>query len=233
MIFPNLELEAIVQVDDRTRLSAVKTYADKSGPSIVKVEIEPHTGLGFINVTNVKPDEWYTDYQYDSAGAKVVTLKINGDTTPVTKTFGITVISSANDMLFSSDTDLISEEPDVLRYVRKGRNTFKDAHREAQKEILDQLNRQGFRTSTGLKLTATDLIDKSEVRTMSKYMALFMIYDGLSNVVGDIFELKANNYWSKYLVASDRKIIGIDLNGDDVITTSEGVNIRGARMVRK
>jgi hypothetical protein len=135
MIFGSLEHEAIVQVNDRTRLDASKTYSAKGAVPITKVEIQPYAGAAQINVTNVKPSEWYTDYQYDTDGQKVITLTINGDGTPIVSTYTIQVITAANDNLFADDTDLMQEEPDVVKYPRKGRNTFKDVHREAQRDI--------------------------------------------------------------------------------------------------
>lgn len=231
MIFGALEHEASVQVNDRTRLDASKTYTAKGAPAITKVEIQPYTGAAQINVTNVKSSEWYTDYQYDSAGTKTITLTLNSDTTPLTFTRTIQVISVADDNLFSEDSDLIQEEPDITKYTRKGRNTFKDVHREAQKEILDLLDRKGYKTSAGLDISAADAKDKSEVRTMSKYLTLHLIYMGLSNVVQDIFSVKASQYWSKYLKASDRQIIGFDLDGDGSVSSGEGVNTSVAKMV--
>ena len=68
---------------------------------------------------------------------------------------------------------------------------------------------------------------------MAKYFALHLIYSGISNAVGDLFNNKAKEYWSKYLVASSRKIIGLDLNGDGEISPGEGVNLSAARMIRK
>lgn len=235
-IFPTLEHEAKVQVNDRTRIEALKTFADKSGPVITKVEIEPYAGAGYIDVTGsapLKADNWYTDYAYDTAGSKVITLRINDGGSPVTVTSTIEVISAADDALFASDADLTQDEPDVLRYVRKGRNTFKDVHREAQKEILDFLDRKGYRSLNGDKISKDMVVDKSEVRTMAKYLALHLIYSGISNVIDDIFSLKASTYWSKYLTASDRKIIGLDLDDSGDVSLGEGVNTRAARLVRK
>lgn len=237
MIFPSIEHEAVVQVNDRTRLDASKTYVAKGATPITKVEIQPYAGGPQIDVTGtgtpLKPSDWYTDYQYDTDGQKVITVTLNSDTTPITFSSTIEVISEADDALFADDTDLIQEEPDITKYVRKGRNTFKDVHREAQREILDMIDRKGYRKSDGTKVVAADAIDKSEVRTMAKYLALHLIYIGLSNVVDDIFSQKSATYWTKYNTASDRRLIGFDLDGDSAVTLGEGVNLRPARMIRR
>jgi len=232
MIFPSLELEAVVQVNDRTRLDASKTYAAKGAAVITKVEIQPEAAAALIDVTNTKSAEWYTDWQYDTDGQKVVTVTINGDTTPVIFTKTILVKSVADDALFAEDSDVIQEEPDIVKYVRKGRNTFKDVHREAQREILDLLDRKGYKRPDGTELKAADAIDNLQVRTMAKYLALHLIYLGLSNIVDDIFAKKSAAYWSKYMTATDRRIIGFDLNNDGEISLNEGADLRAARMYK-
>lgn len=235
MIFPSLEIESVLQVNDRTRLSAVKTYASKDGPAIAKVEIEPEAGAGFVNVTGASFKDWYTDWEYATAGAKVLTLRINDPTLPVTKTFGLTVLTAAADNLFASDSDLTQEEPDVLRYVKAGRNSYKDVHREAQSQIIDLLNRKGYRTTDGSAISKVNVVDLLQVREMAKYLALAIIFEGQSNQVGDVYEIKSLNYRSKYETATQRQIIGLDLSGDNVADTAagEGVNLYAARMVRR
>lgn len=232
-IFPNLEVEAVLAVDDRTRLDASKTFSSKDGPTIDKVEIEPESGSGFIEVTGTKSSDWWTDWQYDTAGTKVVTVRVNGDTTPVLATATIEVLTDADDALFAKDSDLIQEEPDVLKFVKKGRNSFKDVHREAQKEILDLLDRKGYRFTDGTKLTKDAVVDKSEVRTMGKYLALHLIFSGQSNQLDDIHRRKAAEYWSKYLTASERQVIGLDLDQDAVVSQGEGVVLRTAKLLRQ
>lgn len=235
-IFPTLEHEAKVQVKDRTRIEAVKSFSDKSGPVITKVEIQPYLAADWIDVTGptpLKSDNWFTDYAYDADGEKTISVRINEGVDEVLASSTVMVISEADDALFSNDQDLTQDEPDVLRYVRRGRNTFKDVHREAQKEILDMLNRKGYRDYSGNKINKAMVVDKAEVRTMSKYLTLHLIYSGISNVVGDIFFQKSNSYWSKYMTASSRNIIGLDLDGDDVLSAGEGVNTRASRMLRR
>jgi hypothetical protein len=76
------------------------------------------------------------------------------------------------------------------------------------------------------------VVDLSEVRTMAKYFALHLIYNGQSNVVDDIHSKKAAEYWSKYLVARNREILSLDLNKDATITPGEGVAMHSAVMRR-
>lgn len=235
MIFPNLEVEPIVQISDRTRLNATKTFASKDGPLITSVEIEPEAGAGFLAVTGSSFKDWLTDWEYETAGTKVVTVRINNIPGPtfVTKTASILVVDAATDMLFATDQDLTMEEPDILKSVRAGRNSYKDVHREAQTQIVDILNRKGYRNSEGAKITKAMLIDKSEVREMAKYRALQIIFSGLSNQIGDLFQQKADLYESKFSLVSQRQILGLDLNADGMIESGEGVNIYSARLVTR
>ena len=231
-IFPVLELEAIVQVADRTRLSGVKTYASKDGPDIDKVEIEPYSGAGFIEVTGLKSSDWFTDYQYDSDGDKTVTIKINGDTTPVLFTQDILVISEADDMLFASDSDLVAEENDILKFVQKGRNTFKDVHREAQTQILQFIDDKGFVNTDGTKISKEQVLDKSEVREWAKDLALELIFNAQSNQVGDIFDQKSKDYHSKVLHSRQKNVFRLDLNKDDILEPGEGIKITTSYITR-
>jgi hypothetical protein len=233
MIFPVIETEAIVQVGDKTRLNATKTYGAKGAAAIAKVEIEPEAGAGFVNVTDVKPSNWFTDWQYVTSGTKTITLQINGDTTPVTITSTISIVTEAADMLFAADSDLIMEEPDILRWLKAGRSSFKDVHREVQTQIVDMLNRKGYRTTDGSPITKQEIVDHSQIREIAKYWALMIIFNAQSNQVGDVFSAKAQEYNSKLNTVLQRQILGLDLNRDGNIESGEGVNIHSSTLLRR
>lgn len=229
-LFPNLELEAIVQVDDKTRLDGTKTFASKDGPAITQVEIKPETSGAYIDVTGTKQTDWFTDWQYSSAGLKTVSIRVNG-TDVVTKT--ISVVTEASDALFAADGDLIAEEPDVLKYVKKGRNTFKDVHREVQNTILKLLDDKGYIFSDGTKITKAAITDVSEVRVWAKYLALHFIFNAQANVLDDIFARKSALYDSKAKLAAQTTILRLDLNKDGVADINEGVTLGSALMSRR
>lgn len=232
-IFPHLELEASVQTDDRTRLSAIKSYASKDGPAIVKVEIQPEASEAFVEVTGTKAADWFTDWQYTSGGVKVVVVKINGATTPVLFTSSLTVITEVDDALFAEDSDLTQEEPDILKYVKPGRNSFKDVHREVQRLIIDEFDRKGYIFSDGTKVTKAAVTDVSEVRQWAKYWALAMIYNGNSNILDDINAQKSKYYMSKALEVVDRTITRLDLNKDGTADIQEGVKFSTSLLSRR
>lgn len=229
MIFPVLKLEDIVQVDDQTRLDASRSYKTTDEAAISLIEIEPDTGLGFIDVTS----PGYLDYQYSSDGIKSVSLRVTTDGSPETITKTITIVSVADDKLFSSDEELTPHESDILEYVPPGRNSFLNVHRMAQDEILKWLDEKRITDTDGNRLTKDAIIDIEEVSRWSKFMVLRMIFENLSNAVDDIFSIKAAKYAALETKARNRSHLRLDRDGDGSTDDENPVDLRSFRMVRK
>lgn len=229
MIFPVLKLEDIVQTDDQTRLDGSRSYITPDESPITIIEIEPEVGAGFIDITSIQ----YLDYQYSTAGDKDVTLRIttNGAPTQITKT--LTIISVADDKLFSSDEELTSHEPDILNYVASGRNSFLNIHRNAQDRILTWLDEHRITDKNGDRLTKDAIIDTQEVNDWSKFMVLRLIFEGLSNSVDDIFSIKAQKYSSMEAESRNRSQLRLDRDGDGSTDDESAVDLRTFRLVRK
>lgn len=228
-IFHHIETEKIIQVDDKVRIDAIKSFVSPDEAAISLVEIEAEAAAGFIDVTNSSKR---LDWEYATDGTKTISVRITTDGAPVVKTKTIEVISELDDYLFSTDQDLIEEEDDILDYVRDGRNSFIDKHRLAQELILDSLNDQNIRSSTGDRLEKAAVIDIKEVKEWSKYLTLMIIFDNQSNVVGDIFDEKARMYESKMIRAQSNGFLRLDSTGDgedkQLYDTSAGnLNRRG------
>jgi uncharacterized Fe-S cluster-containing radical SAM superfamily protein len=102
MIFPKLKTESIVQVNDKTRIDARDTFLSPDEAAITLLEIQAEIGGQFLDVTGTS----YIDWQYDTAQEETITLRVTTDSTPVTITKTLTVISASDDNLFSSDADL-------------------------------------------------------------------------------------------------------------------------------
>lgn len=218
MIFPTLELEQTLQVDDRTRLSAEKSYITPDENAITLIEIEPEAGSGFIDVTSSR----YLDWQYSTDGSKSVTVRVTTDGSPVTFSRTLPVLSVADDRLFSSDSELLPYEPNLLEWVREGRNSFLDVHRAAQDRILSWLDENRIWDEQGNRLTKEDITDLEEVNDWSKFMTLRLIFEGLSNAVDDIFHEKALRYMEMESKARNRAALRLDRDNDgetDVIKT--------------
>lgn len=234
MIFPNLRLEDVVQINDKTRLDATKSFVSKDEASITLVEIEPESGAGFIAVgaPGVAKD-WFIDWEYATDGTKTVSCRITTDGAPTTKSFTLEVLSAADDYLFSTDADIVSFEHDILRYVPEGRSSFNNYHRKAQRLIMAWLDENGHTDVNGDRLTPQSIIDKEEVKSWSAALTLSLIYQTLSNDPNDIFSVKSTSYAKLAATHRSRLIIRLDANGDSTVSLGEGVNVKSLNLIRR
>lgn len=234
-IFGHLELEQTLQVNDKTRLNATKTFAAKGEPAITLVRIKPESTGSFITVSAspVLAKDFYLDWQYTTAGTKTVTLEVTTNSTPVTFTDTIEVISAADDKLFSSDKDLMAIEPDVLKWIPQGRNSFLNVHRASQKMILDWLDSIRIWRTDGTKLTKADLSLTDDLKQLSIYTTLELIYMGISNKVDDVFLAKAKEYRAKAFDVKQRGRIQADFDGSGTLTAGEGADMRSFNLFRR
>jgi hypothetical protein len=233
-IFGVLELEDTLQVDDKTRLSGVKSFVSKDNAAITLVEIEPHSGDGFKQVsgTGLTAKDWYLDWQYTTAGTKSVSIRITAGTTQ-TFTATLVVTSVADDKLWSSDKDLVGYEPDILKWVRPGRNSFLDMHRAAQRLILDWIYSQRIYNEQNEKLTKNDILVTDDVKQLSIYWTLYLIWKGMSNKPDDVFNQKAADYLKMVNLQKNSGRIQADFNGDGEISPTENTDMRSYRLVRR
>lgn len=218
-MFPVLRVESIVQVNDKTRLDATAAFSSEAD-EIVKVEIRPSNTDSFIDVTTDK----FLDHQYPSSGTMTVTLKLT-DATPTSITFTkeIKVVSENIDRLFSADEDLIKYEPDVMTFLRDGKSSFKDIHREAQSRVLRKLEEMNLKNSQGGWLTKENIFDKEEVRDWAKFIALKIVSYGISKQVDDFYWKKGDKYEAMEKVARERSIITLDTNADGVADSNQSL----------
>lgn len=234
MIFPYLECDDAVQVNDKLRISGVKSYISKGEAAVTLVRIKPDTADSFITVTGspISNKNWFLDWQYSSAGTKTVTIEITTDGAPTTLTKDIVVSTEASDKLFSSDQDLEAIENNVLRYVPEGRNSFKYLHRRAQKEMIGWLNKNGWKKNDGTDVDKSSFVETEQVRFWSTYLTLRLLYKDMSNTPGDVFELKSKLYEKEEHVWREMALLKLDLNGDGVQGTYEGASLTTRNLVR-
>jgi hypothetical protein len=174
------------------------------------IEIEPEAGAGFFDVTANK----YLDWQYSTEGDKVVSLRITTDAAPVVVTKTLPIISEEDDHLFSSDEQLTAHEPMILGYIREGRNSYLDIHRSAQDRIINWLDEHRIVSSSGARLTKEAIVNIEEVNNWSKYLALKIIFEGISNSVEDVFSQKSKAYAEMEVSAKNKAQIRLDTDGD-------------------
>ncbi len=237
-IYPALINESIVQASDLTRLDASRTSVTPGEVEISKLEIQPETDTDpmadpdaavWFDVTNQK----YLDWEYATDGEKTVTVRVATDGDPVEITRTLLVITEADDNLLSSDEELRTFEHSVQDYLPAGRNTFKNIHRQCQKLIIDHINENGTRDSANALITPAAIVHTQQFRKWATFLALQIIFEGLSNEVDDVFHKKSENYGSLAFKASQLAIISLDLNGDGKDDAdNESVSFGSIRAVR-
>ena len=234
-IFGILELEPVVQVSDKTRLKADKSFVSKDEAAITLIEVEPESGSGFIDITGSSSRDWYLDWAYSGISRVVtVSLRITTDGAPVTETATLQVNTAADDKLFSTDADLINKENDILKWVQDGRSSFLNVHRQARDLVLTYLDESGKVDVDGNRLTADSIVDVEEVREWAAALTLKLIFKSISNEVGDIFSEKARLYESQEKIHRNRTFLRFDYNNDGDLSDAEKANtIQQIRFVRR
>lgn len=234
-IFGNIEVEAVVQVNDKTRINCAKSFVSKDEAALTLVRIRPEASEAFIQVSGspVLSKDLYLDWEYTSAGSKTITLELTTDGAPQTYTKTITVISAADDCLYSADSDLVAIEPDILKWIPTGRNSFINIHRAAQGLILDWLDSIRVWRKDGSKLQKQDLKLTDDLKQASIYTTLELIFMGISNKTDDVFLQKAREYRSKALDVKNRGRIQADFNANGTLDQREDVDMKSFVMVRR
>ena len=239
MIFPSLTLETTLQVEDKTRLDASDSFIT-SGEVITDVLIQSEASEPFISVFNVDPKKWHLDWAYLTEGIKTVVVKVLTDVTPLgrTRSYLTNVISEEDDVLFSDDSDLISFEPDIKNYLKKGKNTYIYAHRKAQDIIISYLDEQRIWKSDGSVITKQDIAAitdsdvKDQFRMWSTFQTLLIVFESIKVSNEDIFSDKKRNYKELRDSARNRSSLRLDLNGDNT-TDIMPYDIRSLRLIRR
>ena len=233
-IFGNIELESVVQTNDKTRINCSKSFVSKDNAAITLVRIKPEASGSFITVSGspVLAKDFILDWEYTSSGSKTVTLEITaGAVQTFTKT--ITVLTSTDDCLYSADSDLTAIEPDILKWIPSGRNSFLNIHRAAQGLILDWLDSIRVWRNDGTKLTKADLKLTDDLKQLSIYTTLELIFMGISNKVDDVFLAKAREYRAKALDVKNRGRIQADFNGNGTLEKEDAYDMKSFRIYRR
>lgn len=156
---------------------------------------------------------------------------VTGEEKTVTKI--VKLFTTEGDSLFSSDQDLITWEPDIMKWVQKGRSTFLDKHREAQDQILAWLDREGYTDINEKPYTKFAIVDHKEVQDWSAFLALSIIFWGISNKKDDVFLDKFKAYEAKAAIARNRAVLRLDINGDGIVDVGEQIGIQSGTVVAR
>lgn len=220
-VFPILEVEPIVQIGDKTRLSALKSFIAPVDANFDLMRIKPNAASPYITIT----DNEYLDWVYSASGVQTVTLYVQQNCPYASGEIekDISVVTEAQDNLFSNDQDLRLHEPEILKWVVDGRSSFLDMHRRAQVLILKWLDKEGYVDVNGNPFTKTAIVDIEEVKQWSTFLVLKLIFEGLSNATDDIFHEKAKRYNGKMMEYRKKALLRIDVDGDGEAENYEGV----------
>lgn len=243
MIFPSLTLERFVQVEDKFRLDASKSFTSGAVvETITDVLIQPEATEAFISVYNANPKLWFLDWAYVTDGDKTVTVRVLSDITPLGRdiTYDVTCFSAADDALFSDDDDIFPYENDLIKYLPKGKNTFKFVHRKAQQKIIAYLDEQRIWKSDNSRYSKQDIAlvaatnpeIKDQFNQWSTFETLLIIFESFQISNNDIFQEKKQDYTNNRDSARKRSALRLDENGDGTLDVNP-YDIRTLRMVRR
>jgi hypothetical protein len=243
MIFPSLTLETVVQVEDKLRLDASKSFiSGDAAETITDVLIKPEASESFITVFNTDNEKWLLDWAYLTDGIKSVEVKVITDLDVVgrIKTYSINVITVADDVLFSDDGDLFPYEPRLSDDIPRGKNSYIYAHRKAQDKIIAWLDEQRIWHTDGSRYTKQEIanlaIASSEIKDQfnmwSTFETLLIIFESNQVSKDDVFQEKKTEYESMRDSARKRSALRLDGDNDGVIDDVP-YDIRTLRMIRR
>jgi len=237
MIFPSLSHEKVLQVNDKTRLDASRSFVT-SGETVTDIEIRPDALEAFVSVFNSDSDKWFLDWAYEVDGTKTVTVRITTDLSSKERSYDLDVLLIDDDSLFSADSDLIPYETDVLNYLPKGKNSYLYAHRKAQEIIIAYLDEQRIWNNDGSRITKEEIaaITDNDIRTQfnqwSTFQTLLIIFESIQVSNGDIFQEKKQEYQNMRDSARKRSALRLDLDKNSVLDDVP-YDIRTLKMVRR
>jgi hypothetical protein len=221
-------LSVSLTVDEKNRITIV--------PSLPLKILPNYSSAGLLRHLGFKEDGQLVGFPVEYGLRKVTVTIEAGTLSPYTVLDSasvsefVEVYTEEGDSLFSEDSDLVSEEPDIMKWLPNGRGSYKDLHRKAQKLILDWCDRQGYRDDLQRKITKWAFVDHSDVRMWSYYMVLRLFFMGAQNDVDDVFKKKASYYEKLEIASRDRAVLNLDLDGDDKSDIPNGPDIRSGRL---
>jgi len=218
-IFGIIKSDDKVFTGDKLRIDVSASFiAPDLTLATISHEISVDAGVTWYNITAKK----YVDWVFTTSGTKTISLRIN-TTLPSSEIFtkDVTVINLSAAGLFSSDFDLYAYEPEIDNYLPKKWSSWNMVHLRAQEWITDMLDEKDIKAHDGSKYTAADILDKQQVKQLSTYKALQFIFDGNSNVAGDLFSIKAAKYMELSNTKASRSQLALDFNKDTIQNSYE------------
>ena len=239
-LFPSMTFETVLQVDEKTRLDAGRSFVTDD-EVIIDVLIQPSASDSFISVfNNGDSEKWVLDWAYDVDEFKDVAVQIVADSGSKIKTYmaGVNVLTEDVDALLSTDNDILPFEPKIHRYLPRGKNSFIYAHRKAQERIISYLDEQRIWKDDRSRYTKLDLSTitdpefKEQFKQWSCFETLLIIFESFQVSSGDLFQEKKLDYTALRNGARTRSALRLDQDGDGELDITP-YDIRTTRMVRR
>jgi hypothetical protein len=231
-IFGVIKSDDQVFANDKIRIDASESFLAPglSFHATVSHEISVDAGVTWYNISSSKKVDWI----FSTTGAKTISLRLT-TTAPSTQTFtkSITVLNQTTQGMFSKDSDLYKFEPEIDQYLPKKWSSWNLIHLQAQEWIMDWLDESRLYNIIGLKYTVADIMDIQQVKQLSCYKVLEFIFEGNSNVVGDISSMKRDKYRSLALTKMSRGALNLDFNDDGIAGATERHDLFTGGLTRK
>lgn len=222
-IFGIIKSDDKVFTGDKLRIDASQSFlAPALVFAAVSHEVSVDAGVTWFDISAKK----YVDWIFSTAGTKTIQLRIS-TTQPASQVFTktVTVMDLTAQNLFSKDSDLYRLEPEIDNYLPKKWSSWNLIHLQAQEWIMDLLDEKGLRNDKGLKYVVADVMDKQQVKQLSLYKVLEFIFEGNSNIVGDLYSIKRDKYQSLANDKAARSNLALDSNDNDLQDTYESTDL--------
>ena len=228
-IFGVIKTDDKVFTGDQLRIDVSSSFlAPGLSFGTISHEISIDEGVTWFNVSAKKSADWI----FSTAGAKIITLRLTTSTaTTQTFTKTVTVLDLTAQKLFSLDSDLYIIEPEIDQYLPKRWSSWNLVHLKAQEYIIDWLDEKKIFKRDGSKYGVNDILDLQEVKQWSTYKVLEFIYEGNSNIVGDISSVKRDKYRTMSDEKASRSQLSLNYSGD-VADTTQRTDLFSVQVVR-
>lgn len=210
-----------LNLDDRNTITILASDSSFKIKFKKSSELLKHLGFSKDDQTKGFPVEY---------GIRKVTLTVESISESAVLDEYVKVYTKEGDALFSEDADLLSYESEIMKWLPRGRGSYLDLHRKAQKLIIDWIDRQGYRDDQNEKINKFAFVDNSDVRLWSVYTCLNLFFMGNQNASDDVFKEKAKHYHKLEIEARDRAVLNLDLDNDGVEDVISGPDIRSGRL---
>ena len=128
-------------------------------------------------------------------------------------------------LLFSDDQDLLLEHPGILNdtFLIGSATDHLTYHISARNEIIQSLKIKGYKNSDGDSINLWDLLEVTEVKQASKYLALSNIFFNVSDSPDDVYSIKSKEYKRLYQDCMSLAYLSFDQSNDGLTQDSEKV----------